>query len=238
MNKKIHQQENISSIELVFGGVMMAILVFSLFGVRSAYAAITLQLDMGDQNAEVIELQTYLATNSAIYPEGLVTGYYGQLTKMAVERFQTMQGIVSQGTPTTNGYGRVGPQTMARINSLLGSGSGAGVGQAMWDTSPRLNNPTVQYTNTSATFTWTTNEPTQGQVYWSNFPLQLNEANGVRQQPFVSGTLATDAGGFQTFHSITVSNLQSNTTYYYLLRSVDNVGNIGMIWPNSFRTNQ
>ncbi len=212
----------------------MAMLVFSLLGIQSAYAAITSQLDLGDRGSEVTELQTYLATNASIYPEGLVTGYFGQLTKAAVERFQTTQGIISQGTPATTGYGRVGPQTMARINSLLGSGGG----QASWDTSPSLSNPTVQYSNTSATFAWTTNEPTQGQVYWSNTPLQFNEATGPRQQPYVSGTLATDAGGLQTNHTVTVSNLQANTTYYYLVRGVDNVGNMSMVWPSSFRTNQ
>lgn len=218
---------------ILFGGTMMTILVFSLLGIQSAYAAITSQLDLGDRGSEVTELQTYLATNASIYPEGLVTGYFGQLTKAAVERFQTTQGIISQGTPATTGYGRVGPQTMARINSLLGSGGG----QVSWDTSPSLSNPSVQYSNTSATFTWTTNEPTQGQVYWSNTPLQFNEATGPRQQPYVSGTLALDAGGLQTNHTVTVSNLQANTTYYYLVRGVDNVGNMSMVWPSSFRTN-
>jgi phosphodiesterase/alkaline phosphatase D-like protein len=87
-------------------------------------------------------------------------------------------------------------------------------------------------------FTWTTPEPTQGQVYWDNTPLQFNEATGPRQQPYVSGNLALDAGGLQTNHTVTVSNLQANTTYYYLVRGVDNVGNMSMVWPSSFRTSQ
>lgn len=231
--KTINLQGNQLRMSILFGVATMALLVFSLFGIQSAYAAITSQLDLGDRGSEVTELQTYLATNASIYPEGLITGYFGQLTKAAVERFQTTQGIISQGTPATTGYGRVGPQTMARINSLLGSGGG----QTSWDTSPILSNPTVQYSNTSATFAWTTNEPTQGQVYWSNTPLQFNEATGPRQQPYVSGTLATDAGGLQTNHTVTVSNLQANTTYYYLVRGVDNVGNMSMVWPSFFRTN-
>lgn len=218
---------------ILFGGTMMALLVFSLLGIQSASASITRSLDLGSTGSQVTELQTYLATNASIYPEGLVTGYFGQLTKAAVERFQTTQGIISQGTPATTGYGRVGPQTMARINSLLGSGGS----QTSWDTSPILSNPSVQYSNTTATFAWTTNEPTQGQVYWSNTPLQFDEATGPRQQPYVSGTIALDAGGLQTNHTVTVSNLQANTTYYYLVRSVDNVGNMSMIWPSSFRTN-
>jgi len=233
MNKTMNLQKNTSRLGLLSGVTVMAMFAIMFLGIQSAAAAITSQLDLGDRGQEVTELQTYLATNASIYPEGLVTGYFGQLTKAAVERFQITQGIISQGTPATTGYGRVGPQTMARINSLLGSGGG----QASWDTSPSLSNPSVQYTNTTAIFTWTTNEPTQGQVYWSNTPLQFNEATGPRQQPYVSGNLALDAGGLQTNHTVTVSNLQANTTYYYLVRGVDNVGNMSMVWPSSFRTN-
>lgn len=232
MNTLLHARTQRTGV--IFGGTILATLVVALFGIQTAQAVITSQLELGDRNAEVTELQTYLAKNASMYPEGLITGYFGQLTKAAVERFQTSQGIVSQGTPATTGYGRVGPQTMARINSLLGSG-----GQVSWDdVPPILSNASVQYTNTTATFRWTTNEPTQGQVYWSAVPLQFNEATGPRQQPYVSGTLALDAGGLQTSHTVMVSNLQPNTTYYYLVRSVDTVGDMSMIWPSSFRTNQ
>lgn len=231
--KTINLQRNQSRINTLFGGAMMALLACSLFGIQSAYAAITSQLDLGDRGSEVTELQTYLAIDANIYPSGLITGYFGHLTQGGVQRFQVVQGIVSVGTPETTGYGRVGPRTMVRINELMGSGS-----QVSWDTSPRLSNPSVQYTNTTATFTWRTNEPTRGQVYWSNTPLQFNEATGPRQQPYVRGTLAIDAGGLQTNHTVTVSNLQANTTYYYLVRAVDNVGNMSMVWPSSFRTNQ
>lgn len=234
MNKTINLQKNTSHTGILSGITMMAIFAVMFLGVQSASAAITSSLDFGSRGSQVTELQTYLATNASIYPSGLITGYFGPLTQAGVQRFQAAQGIVSAGTPETTGYGRVGPQTMARINSLLGSGGG----QTSWDTSPSLSNPTVQQSNTTATFTWATNEPTQGQVYWSTSPLQFNEATGPRQQPYVSGTLALDAGGLQTNHTVTVSNLQANTTYHYLVRSVDNVGNMSMIWPSTFRTNQ
>jgi|GEM_PF-731795 len=231
MNKTINK--NTSRKSIILGGVLATTLAGAFFGIQIAYAAITSQMDLGDRNAEVTELQTYLAANASIYPEGLITGYFGQLTKAAVERFQTAQGIVSSGTPASTGYGRVGPTTMARINSLMGSGGGP----VSWDTVPVLSNPVVTVTNTSATFTWTTNEPTQGQVYWDEIPLRSDEATGPRQQPFVSGALALDAGGLQTNHTVTVSNLQANRTYHYLVRSFDSVGNGSMIWPTSFRTN-
>ena len=67
----------------------------------------------------VTALQNFLKSQGAdIYPEGLVTGFYGGLTKAAVGRFQIKQGIVASANDA--GYGMVGPKTRAKINSLLG----------------------------------------------------------------------------------------------------------------------
>jgi len=45
-------------------------------------------LTVGSQNNEVKELQKCLAKDSAVYPEGEVTGYFGSKTKTAVIKFQ------------------------------------------------------------------------------------------------------------------------------------------------------
>ena len=45
-------------------------------------------LQQGSQGEEVRYLQEMLASDPSIYPEGLVTGYYGGLTGQAVERFR------------------------------------------------------------------------------------------------------------------------------------------------------
>ena len=42
---------------------------------------------------DVILLQEFLATDSDIYPEGIVSGYYGALTKKAVKRLQKKFGL-------------------------------------------------------------------------------------------------------------------------------------------------
>lgn len=212
--------------------LVLSTALISLLSFGVASAAITSTLDLGDSGSQVRELQQYLATSPNIYPSGLVTGYFGPLTQAGVQRFQTAQGIVSSGTPATTGYGRVGPLTMARINSLMGGV----VSQVSWDTVPVLFNPNIQVSSSSATITWTTNEATLGQVYYDTQPLRADEANGPRQQPYVSGTSATITAGYQTSHSVTIQNLASNTTYYYLTRGVDSGGNMSMTWPNSFRT--
>lgn len=217
-------------IGLASTGAALALLAISSL---AAQAAITSSLDLGSKGSQVTELQTYLASNATIYPSGLITGYFGALTQAGVQNFQIAQGIVTNGTPATTGFGRVGPTTMARINSLENGGTQMSVG-----TSPSLSNPIVQTTNTTVTITWTTDRLTQGQVYWDAAPLVSNEATGPRQQPYVSGTLALDAGGLQVSHSVTISNLQANTTYYYLVRAVDSAGNMSMVWPSSFHTNQ
>jgi len=77
---------------------------------------LTRQLQEGMRGEDVEVLQQLLATDPEIYPEGLVTGYFGPLTKIAVRRFQKMAGIDQAG--------RVGPQTMVRINQILNEGVG------------------------------------------------------------------------------------------------------------------
>src|SRR3989344_7100105 len=79
-----------------------------------------------DKNSddEVTKLQQFLVSQGAsIYPEGLVTGYFGPATERALKRFQTAQGIVSSGSPETTGYGATGPQTRKRIAEMTGCGS-------------------------------------------------------------------------------------------------------------------
>lgn len=70
---------------------------------------------------EVSNLQRLLASDASVYPEGLITGFYGALTEQAVQRFQAKRGIVSSGTPETTGYGAVGPKTRAALNALSGT---------------------------------------------------------------------------------------------------------------------
>ena len=72
----------------------------------------------GLRSSEVTALQQFLAGDPSIYPEGLITGFYGPLTTRAVERFQTKYGIISSGSPLTTGYGLVGPKTRARLSTL------------------------------------------------------------------------------------------------------------------------
>lgn len=79
-------------------------------------AAFERDLSLGNKGADVTVLQQYLARDKALYPESVITGYFGNLTKAAVIRFQEREKI-------SPAVGYVGPKTRARLNQLLRSRS-------------------------------------------------------------------------------------------------------------------
>src|SRR3989344_2638261 len=99
---------------LMFYATALLLLASMILMVKPVNAAtfvqLTGQLDYGQTSTNVTNLQVFLASSPTIYPQGLVTGYFGPLTKSAVMNFQSAYGI-SQ-------VGRVGPQTLTKINSL------------------------------------------------------------------------------------------------------------------------
>ncbi len=93
-------------------------------GTGAACVVLDSNLAPGDTDAttggDVTRLQQFLAQDSDIYPEGTVSGFYGNATRRAVERYQAAHGIVTSGSPETNGFGAVGPTTRAAIASDCG----------------------------------------------------------------------------------------------------------------------
>ncbi|MBU2219230.1 peptidoglycan-binding protein [Patescibacteria group bacterium] len=69
------------------------------------------QLSIGMAGDDIKALQIALAADFDIYPEGLITGYFGPLTFQAVKRFQKKWGIEQ--------VGRVGPKTLSKVNKVL-----------------------------------------------------------------------------------------------------------------------
>jgi len=87
-------------------------------GIPAGYQ-FTESLSLGDRNIEVKYLQIFLKNQGTdIYPQGLVTGYFGYLTLNAVKKFQLKYGIITpQTTWKISGY--VGPETRTKINEIL-----------------------------------------------------------------------------------------------------------------------
>src|SRR3989344_6078512 len=179
------------------------------------------QLDVGATGNDVLRLQALLAMNSLIYPGGLVTGYYGQLTKNAVVQFQIGYGLEP--------VGRVGPLTRAKMNSLIASGLAPAVNAC-----PR-GNVHVATSQTTATITWTTAESTRGKVNYNTVPITMSEVAAALTEPIISGTPILETS-FAQSHSITISGLSPGRAYFYAIESVDQTGNVSVMLSSSFTT--
>lgn len=73
-------------------------------------------LDIGSRGDDVRLLQSFLAKDKELYPEGYINGYFGLLTARAVGRLQLRHGLVKSVDEPT--YGFVGPSTRILLNSL------------------------------------------------------------------------------------------------------------------------
>jgi len=195
------------------------------------------QLSIGMTGEEVKQLQEILATDPDVYPEGLITGYFGRLTEKAVKKFQKKVCLEEVGL--------VGPKTLWKINELLTEGAGAsgkippgllrapGILKKLCATStPDIIAPiisAVAATSTTATstqITWLTNEKANSKVWYStSTPLVVT-----------TSTPAVSSSDFVLNHSLTLSNLTASTTYYYLISSADKSGNTATTTEKSFMT--
>lgn len=79
-------------------------------------------LSVNSEGGDVKSLQEFLL-KEGVYPGGLITGFFGNLTKQAVIRFQEKYAYeILKPAGLVSGTGVVGPGTMKKINALL-SGS-------------------------------------------------------------------------------------------------------------------
>jgi len=83
---------------------------------------LTKDLRFGSRGEEVVVLQKWLARDSAVYPDALITGYFDELTEAAVMRFQEKfesDTLAPQGF--SEGTGSVDVATRAKLNELYGT---------------------------------------------------------------------------------------------------------------------
>lgn len=198
---------------------MAGIMTFSMHSASAAtYAR---QLDLGAAGFDVSQLQTFLAIDPTLYPERLVTGYFGQLTASAVARFQARYSIPA--------VGRVGPVTLAKLNELNTGGI-----PSFDRVAPIISNVDVDTDSSSATVSFTTAAPAMGRVYYATQPISMLEASsGTRitiNAPYIGEATMT------TSHSVTVPSLSGNTTYYYVVYAADGNGNESIVLQSTLRT--
>ena len=218
------------------------------------------QLRQGMTGEDVELLQEILATDLDVYPEGLVTGYFGQLTEKAVRRFQKIAGIEQVGV--------VGPKTLARINELLEEGAGEsgkvppglliapGIRKKLdFEPQPlpgqklppgiakKLNGePTSPDEDVTppviSEITATEITATSAKITW----LTDEEADSKVWYGTVTPLVVDDTTPVESSddlvldHEITLSELSLDTIYYYLVSSSDEEGNYEISLEETFTT--
>ncbi|MBZ9569433.1 peptidoglycan-binding protein [Patescibacteria group bacterium] len=215
------------------------------------------QLRIGMSGEDIELLQEILATDLDVYPEGLVTGYFGQLTRNAVKRFQKIAGIEQVGV--------VGPKTLARINELLVEGAGEsgkvppglliaqgirkkldfepkplpgqelppGIAKKLGEIpAPDTTAPLISELSAIDTTT------TSAKITW----VTNEEADSKVWYDTVTPLVVTDLTPVESSselvleHEIALSDLTPDTTYYYLVSSADEAGNYEISIEETFST--
>jgi peptidoglycan hydrolase-like protein with peptidoglycan-binding domain len=159
-------------------------------------------LNIGMRGDDVKLLQTILAAEKTFYPEGLVTGYYGQLTYNAVKRFQTAYGVPSVGV--------VGPKTIAKIKEVVSSAS-MNV-KSLNASSPAFIDVVKTPTANSVAISWKTDVPTTAKI-WFGAPSPLN----TELNPIKSIDLSVS-------RSANFNGLATSTEYYFVIYAEDAKG--------------
>lgn len=201
---------------------MLAVMVLGL-GMKQAlaFSGLTSQAGLGSSGSNVSSLQAFLASNSSIYPEGLVTGYFGNLTSKAVSNFQ-----IAYDLPPV---GRVGPLTLDTINRLIASGRGIDI------SAPQIYGLSIQKATTrQVTFSWFTNENASGKVFYDTRPITAMETSRSFAEPTFNATYVALGSSFTNSQNITLPNLNPGTQYYYVVESVDTSGNVSVTMQGSF----
>lgn len=197
------------------------VFVASSASVAFAASPITTQMGVGARGANVSNLQSFLASNPSIYPEGLVTGYFGPLTARAVANFQ-----VAYGLPDV---GRVGPLTMAMLNRVIAMGRGIDV------SGPQLSGVIINRLATrSATVNWNTNEAASAKVFYDTRPIVAYEASQNFTAPVINSAYASANASFSNSQSVALQDLNPGTVYYYMVQSTDASGNVSVSTQGSF----
>lgn len=177
-------------------------------------AAFTTQMGVGAQSSSVTSLQTWLTQNG--YYSGPITGYYGSLTRAAVENFQTAHSI------SATGY--VGPLTLAALNANESVTSTSGNASEIAQLQAELNSLLAQIQAIES------GSATTGVPAGSSMTLQTNENSSINgsltasgMSPFTYSLSSNPSNGVVTsFNSATGaftympnSNFSGNDTFTY-----------------------
>lgn len=169
---------------------------------------ISSELQLGSRSEDVKTLQRFLAQTPAIYPGGFVTGYFGSLTKAAVNNFQMKNGLAVTG--------RVDAKTLEKINESFTKGG-----------APIISGVKAKNIKSDTTeIEWTTSQPGTTEIFYSTGELFSTKAV----------TMRVSSKALSLSHVIDVGHLNFATKYNYLLLSANSLGTATSTSELSFTT--
>ena len=225
---------------------------------------LTKRLWRGMRGKDVFLLQEFLATDSDVYPEGLVTGYFGPLTEKAVKKFQKKMGVEQVGW--------IGPKTLSKVNELLTEGAGSsgkvppglliapGIrkkitfipqplpGQIL---PPGIAKKLPPPTNGNGPITPDIVDPVISEIMATSTTVSSTQINWLTDEVsdskawyststpldlLATSTLQVSSPDLVISHELGLSNLNASTTYYYMVSSSDIATNQATSTEQSFTT--
>ena len=152
-------------------------------------------LKLGSSGDDVKALQKVLASIAGIYPEKLVTGYYGSLTEKAVGRLQVKYKLTSSGV--------VSGDTLKKVNEL----------QSESNTAPTISALTITpLSYSSSMVSWKTDQLSTTEIFYSSAPFTTT-----------SDKLTVKDMTLSRSHAVEITRLSPSTKYYFTIVSANTV---------------
>jgi len=241
--ENMQNQKSLTQNKLILTIVVVVVYFLSFAGPGTLKAnafTFTQNLRYGDNNPDVLNLQACLKSDPTLYPEGLVTGYFGSLTKAAVIRFQEKYADkVLKPLGLSGGTGFVGPSTKAKLNMVCGLAS-----KPKEESESKPNNVALKseqkpkpktdttapiileieasnITADGATMRWKTNELTQTVLYF-----------GTNTSSMTQRLFNTWVESYQ----VRKNNLKPETTYFFKIEVQNKAGHKAISSCKTFTT--
>ena len=162
--------------------------------VNASIPQIIRELGVGSTGDDVKFLQKFLAAMPDLYPEKLVTGYYGSLTKKAVEKFQKKYVLTINGRLDASTYKKINERWAADNTPIISAMKSQTLGP------------------TGVLVSWKTDQPATTKIFYSNSALPEGK------------TLVISDSHLSLDHAIEINHLTNSTTYYYTAVSGNSTG--------------
>ncbi|MDD5433724.1 MAG: fibronectin type III domain-containing protein [Candidatus Pacebacteria bacterium] len=204
------------------------------------------ELKEGMRGDDVKLLQQILATDPSIYPEGIVSGYFGKLTAQAMKRFKAKVATENNETNGNDNDAKANSSVISRMNEILlyGAGKSGKVPPGLLKAPGILKKLNLQptatttpATTTPATTTQDTTAPVISQVLatsttassvnitWLTDELSTSQVWYSTSTPVDTTASSTasvaSSSTLVLSHLLSISELNASTTYYYRVASTD-----------------